>query len=224
MLIELQDIKKVYPLTHALQGINLTIQPGEFVAIVGQSGSGKSTLMNIIGFLDAATTGSYFFKGRDTRGFDEETLAHLRNREIGFVFQSFHLLPRTTAVDNVRLPLLYAGVSEREQISRAVGMLQRVGLSDRLHHMPNELSGGQQQRVAIARALINHPSVLLADEPTGNLDSASGQDIMKLFNELNSQAHTILLITHERSVALHTQRIIEIKDGKILRDVPREAF
>lgn len=210
--------------TYALRGINLTIYPGEFVAIVGQSGSGKSTLMNILGFLDGVSHGVYSFKGYDTRHFSEETLARLRNADIGFVFQSFHLLPRTTAVDNVRLPLLYAGVSEAEQIKRAIAMLTRVGLGDRLHHMPNQLSGGQQQRVAIARALINTPSVLLADEPTGNLDSASGQAILAFFNELHAQGNTILLITHEPRVAAHARRIIEIKDGMIVRDVPREGY
>jgi ABC-type lipoprotein export system ATPase subunit len=227
-LIHLREVQKVYQLeghaTYALRGINLTIHQGEFVAIVGQSGSGKSTLMNILGFLDGVSSGSYFFKGQDTRTFEEETLAQLRNKEIGFVFQSFHLLARTTAVDNVRLPLLYAGVPEEDQIRRAITMLERVGLGSRLKHTPNQLSGGQQQRVAIARALINTPSVILADEPTGNLDSASGKEIIQFFNELHAQGNTIILITHERSVALNARRMIEITDGRIVRDVPREQY
>lgn len=227
-LIELRGVEKVYPMggnpTYALRGVNLSIHPGEFVAIVGQSGSGKSTLMNILGFLDVPTNGSYFFKNEDTSGFDETKLAHLRNKEIGFVFQSFHLLARTSATDNVRLPLLYADVPEAEQKKRAVELLNRVGLGERLNHMPNQLSGGQQQRVAIARALVNRPSVLLADEPTGNLDSASGQEIMAFFDELHAQGNTILLITHERRIAAHARRILEILDGKIVRDVSRDAY
>lgn len=221
-LIETKNITKSYgmddAITHALRGISFNIHEGEFLAIMGQSGSGKSTLMNIIGFLDTVTSGTYQFKGKSVLHYNEDELAQIRNKEIGFVFQSFNLLKRTSAIDNVRVPLLYAGVGEKEQIERATQALISVGLEHRLEHMPNQLSGGQQQRVAIARALVNNPSIILADEPTGNLDSESGKDVMKIFDTLNQQGHTVILVTHEPNIAAHTRRIIELKDGEILND------
>ncbi|OGJ53371.1 macrolide ABC transporter ATP-binding protein [Candidatus Peregrinibacteria bacterium RIFOXYB2_FULL_41_88] len=222
VLIELKDIYKIYGSdgaeTHALSGATFKIHKGEFVAIIGHSGSGKSTLMNIIGFLDTVTRGEYFFEDKNVTSYTEDELASIRNKEIGFVFQSFNLLPRTTAVDNVRVPLIYAGVPDKEQVDRSIEALKSVGLENRLNHVPNQLSGGQQQRVAIARALINNPSIILADEPTGNLDSKSGIEIMKIFKNLNDEGHTVILITHERNVAVQAKRIIEIADGKIISD------
>ncbi|OGJ48171.1 macrolide ABC transporter ATP-binding protein, partial [Candidatus Peregrinibacteria bacterium RIFOXYA2_FULL_41_18] len=222
VLIELKDIYKIYGSdgaeTHALSGATFKIHKGEFVAIIGHSGSGKSTLMNIIGFLDTVTRGEYFFEDKNVTSYTEDELASIRNKEIGFVFQSFNLLPRTTAVDNVRVPLIYAGVPDKEQVDRSIEALKSVGLENRLNHVPNQLSGGQQQRVAIARALINNPSIILADEPTGNLDSKSGVEIMKIFKNLNDEGHTVILITHERNVAVQAKRIIEIADGKIISD------
>ena len=220
--IEIKEVEKIYgidgALTHALRGVSLTIHQGEFLAIIGQSGSGKSTLMNILGFLDTVTTGHYHFKGKNVTSYTEDELAQIRNKEIGFVFQSFNLLSRTSAVDNVRIPLVYAGVPEKEQIERATQALDSVGLNHRLEHMPNQLSGGQQQRVAIARALVNNPSIILADEPTGNLDSESGRDVMGIFDRLNKEGHTVILVTHEKYIADHANRVIELLDGNIVQD------
>ncbi|HCW32852.1 TPA: macrolide ABC transporter ATP-binding protein [Candidatus Peregrinibacteria bacterium] len=222
-MIELKNVKKIYGLegaeTTALKDISFSINSGEFIAIIGHSGSGKSTLMNIIGFLDTVSHGNYYFKGENITNFNENQLAEIRNKEIGFVFQSFNLLARTTALDNVKMPLIYANVPESQQNERAQKMLIMMGLEHRLHHMPNQLSGGQQQRVAISRALINQPSLILADEPTGNLDSHSGDEVMKIFNRLNKEeGHTIILVTHEKNIAAHAERIITILDGKIISD------
>jgi putative ABC transport system ATP-binding protein len=221
-LIELRDAEKIYGTdgaqTHALRGVNLKIEEGDFVAIIGQSGSGKSTLMNVIGCLDTLTKGVYHFKGKSVVNFTEDELARVRNKEIGFVFQSFNLLKRTSSIDNVRVPLVYAGVNDREQIERATQALTNVGLGDRLENMSNQLSGGQQQRVAIARALVNDPSIILADEPTGNLDSASGKEIMNIFKNLNKTGHTVILVTHEKEIAAHAKRVIEVLDGDIVSD------
>ncbi len=221
-LIQLENITRQYQMgeeiVHALRGVSLTIEPNEYVAIMGPSGSGKSTLMNILGCLDTPTSGRYILEGEDVSDLDEDALAEIRNKKIGFVFQTFHLLPRYTAVRNVELPLIYAGIPSDERYERAVAMLEKVGLGDRLFHKPNELSGGQRQRVAIARALINHPSLLLADEPTGNLDSKTGAEILALFDELWRQGNTIILVTHEPHVAQHAQRILHILDGKIQKE------
>ena len=211
---------------HALRGVDLTIQANEYISIMGPSGSGKSTLMNIIGCLDTPTRGRYEFEGElvsdvtdeQTFKMDDDQLAGIRNRKIGFVFQTFNLLARTTALRNVELPLVYAGVSRRDRLVRAQAALEMVGLEDRATHRPSELSGGQRQRVAIARALVNHPSIILADEPTGNLDSTTGREIMGLFDDLQEQGNTIILVTHEPHVAEHAHRIIHILDGQIDRD------
>ena len=227
-LIALQDIQKEYIMgegersvvTQALRGVSLTIQEGEFVAIIGHSGSGKSTLMHILGFLDSPSRGKYIFDNRETSNYDEDELADIRSQKVGFVFQAFNLLPRTTAVDNVRLPLVYQGVSMGEQKNRAEEALVRVGLAERMTHKPNELSGGQQQRVAIARALITNPRLILADEPTGNLDTQSSEEIITLFQKLNAEGKTIILVTHEPEVAKIARRIITIRDGKIVVDEP----
>ncbi len=226
-LIDIREVSKIYGTeegaqTHALKKMSFVAHPGEFVAVIGQSGSGKSTLMNIIGFLDTVTSGDYRFAGQDVTTFEDEELALIRNKEIGFVFQSFNLLPRTTAMDNVRMPLVYAGANEEEQIKRAGKILKDVGLDDRMHHMPNQLSGGQQQRVALARALVNHPSLILADEPTGNLDTQSGKEVMKIFDGLNKDGHTIILVTHEKNIAAHANRVIEVLDGEIVSDKTRK--
>ncbi len=220
-VIEIRDVTKVYRMgdveVHALSGASLRVQPGEMVSIMGPSGSGKSTLMNIIGCLDQATSGQYLLDGIDVNSLSDDQLAAVRSRKIGFVFQSFNLLPRTTALQNVELPLVYAGGKNRRQ--RAEAALQRVGLGDRLDHRPNELSGGQQQRVAIARALINDPAIILADEPTGNLDSKSGAEIMAIFQELNErQGITVVFVTHEPEIAEHTRRIVRLMDGQIVED------
>lgn len=221
-LIDMRKVKKVYGntgyKTEALRGVDFIIHPGEFVAIIGHSGSGKSTLMNIIGFLDIVTSGDYHFAGQDVTTFTDDDLAAIRNKEVGFVFQSFNLLPRTNSVDNVRLPLVYAGVSEHEQVERAEKALDLVGLSDKYESAPNQLSGGQQQRVAIARALINNPSLILADEPTGNLDTSSSKEIMKILDKLNREGHTIVMVTHEKNIAAHAGRVIEVSDGQIISD------
>ena len=202
----------------ALRGVSLDIEKGEFVAIMGPSGSGKSTLMNIIGCLDSPTSGTYYLNNKNVSTLNDDALALIRNHEIGFVFQNFHLLPRNTALDNVMLPLKYAGIDKSEQEEIAMEVIKSVDLESRAHHQPSELSGGQQQRVAIARALVNKPSILFADEPTGNLDSKTGDDVMNLFTNLHKQGQTIILITHEIEVANQAQRIISIKDGKIFED------
>jgi putative ABC transport system ATP-binding protein len=204
----------------ALDGVSFQINRGEWVAIVGQSGSGKSTLMNLIGCLDTATEGGYRLNGVDVAGMTDDQLADVRNREIGFVFQTFQLLPRATALANVELPLVYRGIPRRERHERAVEALVAVGLEPRMHHKPNELSGGQRQRVAIARALVGEPSILLADEPTGNLDSATGEDIIRLFSELHQRGHTIILVTHEPRLAARCPRAIRLMDGRIVGDGP----
>jgi len=202
----------------ALRGVSLDINKGEFVAIMGPSGSGKSTLMNIIGCLDSPTSGTYYLNNKNVSTLDDDALAMIRNHEIGFVFQNFHLLARNTALDNVMLPLKYAGIDKSEQEEIAMEVIKSVDLESRAHHQPSELSGGQQQRVAIARALVNKPSILFADEPTGNLDSKTGDDVMNLFTDLHKQGQTIILITHEIEVANQAERIISIKDGKISED------
>jgi len=222
-LIELNRIYKDYPLgkknvVKVLKDINLRVEPGEYVALMGPSGSGKSTLMNILGALDTPTSGSYRLKGMEVDRLDDDELARIRNEEIGFVFQTFNLLPRLTALENVALPLVYAGVPRKERLARAREVLAQVGLEDRMHHKPNQLSGGQRQRVAIARALVNRPSILLADEPTGNLDSASSEEIMKIFDRLNREGHTVILVTHEPDIAAHARRIIRLLDGRIVKD------
>ena len=200
----------------ALRGVDVDVWPGEFVAIIGQSGSGKTTLMNIIGCLDRPTDGTYRINGEDVESFDDDELAHLRSRTIGFVFQNYNLLPRTSALENVATPLLYQGVGRRERLERAKAPLQRLGLGDRLTHEPSELSGGQQQRVAIARALVTEPAIILADEPTGNLDTTSGEEVMAILHELNDEGRTIVLITHEAEVAAKAQRQIHVRDGRIV--------
>jgi putative ABC transport system ATP-binding protein len=224
-LIELRDVTKTYALGHeavrALRGVSLTVEAGEFVALMGPSGSGKSTLMHLIGLLDRPTSGSYLFEGEDVSRLSRTGLAILRNRKIGFVFQGFHLLPRQTAWENVTLPLLYAGRPAGERRKRALDLLGRVGMSDRIQHRPNELSGGQQQRVAIARALANEPRLLLADEPTGNLDTATGADVLVQFRHLHAAGQTIVLVTHDQAVAQTAERIVTLRDGVIVSDAPR---
>ena len=222
MLIEMKDIEKTYEVgeeqVRALRGVTFSIDRGEYVAVMGPSGSGKSTLMNLIGCLDTPSAGSYRLNDNLVQEMSDDELARVRNKEIGFVFQTFNLLPRTNALQQVELPLVYAGLSKKDRRERAVAALDHVGLADRMHHKPNELSGGQRQRVAIARALVTSPSLLLADEPTGNLDSQTGEDIMRLFRELNDQGNTILLVTHEEDIAAHARRIIRIRDGRISED------
>jgi putative ABC transport system ATP-binding protein len=223
-LIELRDIYKIYDMgaeqVHALNGVDLAIERGEYVAIMGASGSGKSTLMNLIGCLDTPTSGSYRLNGTAVEELDDSQLAAIRNKEIGFVFQTFNLLARTDALHNVELPLIYAGLPRRERREKASLALERVGLATRMHHQPNELSGGQRQRVAIARALVNDPSLLLADEPTGNLDSATSVEIMELFDELHASGNSVLLVTHEPEIAEHAWRKVNLRDGKVLSDQP----
>jgi putative ABC transport system ATP-binding protein len=222
IVIRTEALAKVYQMgaeeVHALRGIDLEIRKGEYVAIMGPSGSGKSTLMNLIGCLDSPSSGRYWLAGRLVSELDDDELAYIRNKEIGFVFQTFNLLPRATALHNVELPLIYNGTPAEERIERAKKALERVDLMPRMHHKPNELSGGQRQRVAIARALVNNPSIVLADEPTGNLDSKTGEEIMSLFQNLHGQGNTIILVTHEMDIAQHAHRVIFIRDGKIASD------
>src|ERR1700747_1739787 len=222
IVIRTEALAKVYQMgteeVHALRGIDVEIRKGEYVAILGPSGSGKSTLMNLIGCLDSPSSGKYWLAGRLVSELDDDELAYIRNKEIGFVFQTFNLLPRASALHNVELPLIYNGTPAEERLERAKKALERVDLTDRMHHKPNELSGGQRQRVAVARALVNSPSIVLADEPTGNLDSKTGDEIMALFANLHSQGNTIILVTHENDIAQHAHRIIHIRDGKIASD------
>ena len=221
-VIKLDKIVKNYKvgtqIVRALRSVSLTIYKGEYVAIMGASGSGKSTMMNVIGCLDTPTSGTYILSNSDVSHLTDDELAEIRNKEIGFVFQTFNLLPRNTALENVMLPLVYAGIKKQERIQKAEKILAEVGLSDRIEHKPNELSGGQRQRVAVARALVNNPSILLADEPTGNLDSKISEEIMQLFAEIHRKGNTLIVVTHEESIALHAHRIIRLKDGEIESD------
>ncbi|GIM51866.1 macrolide ABC transporter ATP-binding protein [Capnocytophaga cynodegmi] len=227
-LLEIRDIKRDFKLgnevLHVLKGIWLSIEKGEYVALMGPSGSGKSTLMNILGCLDTPTSGEYILNGRDVSKLSDGELADIRNKEIGFVFQTFNLMPRTTALDNVALPMIYAGIERSKRRERATEVLELVGLGDRMMHKPNELSGGQRQRVAVARALVNHPSIILADEPTGNLDSKTSYEIMALFNEIHQKGNTVILVTHEEDIAQHAHRIIRLRDGLIDSDFRKEQF
>ena len=221
-LIEIKDITKLYVMgteeLYALHGVSVNIKKKEYVAIMGPSGSGKSTLMNILGCLDTPSSGEYFLNGKNVSEMDDDELAEIRNREIGFVFQTFNLLARSDALHNVELPLIYRGLSRADRIEKAEEALYNVGLEDRMKHKPNELSGGQRQRVAIARALVNNPSIILADEPTGNLDSKTGEEIMALLEELNQKGNTIIIVTHEEEIAQHAHRVIKIRDGRIESD------
>jgi putative ABC transport system ATP-binding protein len=221
-IIEISNLVKLYEMggeeVYALRDVSLTIGSNEYVAIMGPSGSGKSTLMNMLGCLDTPTSGTYYFNGEDVREMTDDDLAEIRNREIGFVFQTFNLLPRATALQNVELPLVYSGVSKADRFDRASRALEQVSLTDRMTHRPNELSGGQRQRVAIARAIVTAPSIILADEPTGNLDTKTGQDIMALFRHLWEAGNTVILVTHEEDVARHARRIIRLRDGRVESD------
>lgn len=226
-LIETVDLWKTYVMgseeIHALRGVSVNIERGEYVAIMGPSGSGKSTLMNLIGCLDTPSKGSYLLNSKQVSQMNDDELARIRNEEIGFVFQTFNLLPRATALHNVELPLVYAGVPAKERLARAKSSLEKVELGDRMGHRPNQLSGGQRQRVAVARALVNNPSIILADEPTGNLDSKTGNEIMGLFGKLHAAGNTIILVTHEADIAAYAKRVIHIRDGKISDDIKQAA-
>lgn len=223
-IIDIKGITRDFPLgnetVYVLKGIDLQIHKGEYVALMGPSGSGKSTLMNLLGCLDTPTAGTYVLNGKDVSKMEDDELAGIRNKEIGFVFQTFNLMPRTTALDNVALPMIYAGYDKSSRTKRATTVLTQVGLADRMDHKPNQLSGGQRQRVAVARALVNHPSIILADEPTGNLDSKTSVEIMNLFDEIHANGNTVILVTHEEDIAKHAHRIIRLKDGMIESDNP----
>ena len=227
LVIKIRNITRDFPLGNeivkVLKGIDLDIARGEYVALMGPSGSGKSTLMNLLGCLDTPTSGSYELNGKDVSNMTDDELAEIRNKEIGFVFQTFNLLPRTTALENVALPMIYAGVSKSDRTERAKQVLTNVGLADRMDHKPNQLSGGQRQRVAIGRALVNKPSIILADEPTGNLDSKTSEEIMALFNEIHKAGNTVIVVTHEEEIAEHAQRIIRLRDGIVESDTKKEV-
>jgi putative ABC transport system ATP-binding protein len=226
LVIQIRDLTRVYQMgaetVQALRGVTLEIRRNEYVAIMGPSGSGKSTMMNLIGCLDTPTSGEYWLNGQEVSRMPDDALARVRNREIGFVFQTFNLLPRASALQNVELPLVYGGVSARERRQRAKAALTRVGLADRMLHRPNELSGGQRQRVAIARALVNDPAILLADEPTGNLDSTTSEEIMRVFESLHAQGQTVIMVTHEAEIAAHADRVVQLKDGRVASDSPNQ--
>jgi putative ABC transport system ATP-binding protein len=219
-----RDFKLGQEIVHVLKGIDLEIKKGDYIAFMGPSGSGKSTLMNLLGCLDTATAGRYKLNGTDVSSLNDDQLADIRNKEIGFVFQTFNLLPRTTALDNVALPMIYAGKSKKERVSRAKEVLTSVGLADRMDHQPNQLSGGQRQRVAVGRALVNHPSIILADEPTGNLDSKTGTEIMALFDQIHKDGNTVIVVTHEEEVAEHAHRVIRLRDGVIESDIRNKPW
>jgi putative ABC transport system ATP-binding protein len=226
LVIKIRDITRDFPLGNevvkVLKGINLDIEKGDYVALMGPSGSGKSTLMNLLGCLDTPTSGSYFLNGNDVSNMSDDELAEIRNKEIGFVFQTFNLLPRTTALENVALPMVYAGISKSNRKIRAEKVLADVGLADRMDHKPNQLSGGQRQRVAVGRALVNNPSIILADEPTGNLDSVTSLEILMLFDEIHRQGNTVIVVTHEEEVANHAHRVIRLLDGMVESDVRKK--
>lgn len=226
-LIRVQDVWKTYQVgeqqVHALRGLSLDIDKGEYTALMGPSGSGKSTLMNMLGCLDTPTSGQYHLAGEDVGKLDDDALADIRNRRIGFVFQTFNLMPRYTALENVALPMVYAGVGKAERVQRATEVLGQVGLADRMDHRPNELSGGQRQRVAVARALVNRPDLLLADEPTGNLDTKTSIEIMALFEEIHAAGNTVIIVTHEEDIAAHTKRVVRLRDGVVAKDQEQDA-